>query len=122
MRKQRGSSSAVSIWKALLILLALICALRPAQGGRGVSVGYPGPRSNKASSYYRGGGGCSSIDECDGPPAPGRAGAADAIGRNGALNPPRYPVPRIPGEPYTRPGRGCTVAYGCYGGPPAAKP
>ncbi|BAF27287.1 Os10g0569600 [Oryza sativa Japonica Group] len=52
----------------------------------------------------------------------GRAGAADAIGRNGALNPPRYPVPRIPGEPYTRPGRGCTVAYGCYGGPPAAKP
>uniref|UniRef100_A0A0E0E9V9 Uncharacterized protein n=1 Tax=Oryza meridionalis TaxID=40149 RepID=A0A0E0E9V9_9ORYZ len=69
-RKQRGSSSAESIWKVLLILLALTCALRPAQG-RVVSVGYPGPRSNKASIYHRGGGGCSSIDECDAPPAPG---------------------------------------------------
>uniref|UniRef100_A0A0E0MB03 Uncharacterized protein n=1 Tax=Oryza punctata TaxID=4537 RepID=A0A0E0MB03_ORYPU len=53
MRKQRRSSSAVSIWKVLLIVLVLFCGLRLVQGGRDVSMGYPGPRPNTAGSYYR---------------------------------------------------------------------
>uniref|UniRef100_A0A0E0BE05 Uncharacterized protein n=1 Tax=Oryza glumipatula TaxID=40148 RepID=A0A0E0BE05_9ORYZ len=54
----------------------------------------------------------------------GRVAAAALVGGGGPLNPliPAEPYIGRGGDPYRGRGRGCTVPYGCYGGPPAAKP